>query len=91
MATLINNNNGKKITNYAENLAKGIRYETQDEAIMANAKDYAKMDWNTIQRLITKLGLKTKEEVLASALIEVKADIIKESIERTSKVNEMFN
>ena len=102
MATIIKKNgtNGtRRDTDYSKGIAKGVKYDSKEEAIMANAKDYAKQDWNTVDKLITEMnamGLISNKNALETAkiaqcLINVKVQIIEDSIVAREKTEKLFN
>jgi len=90
MASLLNNKPKKGDTDYANNIANGVKYKTQEEAIIANAKVYAKLDWKTIDYLAQVLGIES-DQALADALVQAKARIIRESIEKSNETKGMFD
>jgi len=84
-------------TDYSKNIANGVKYKTQDEAIIANAKIYAKLDWRTVEILIGKMldegliDMDATKEKISQLLIESKCNIIKDSIERNDKIKGLFD
>jgi len=89
MATLLNSKTEKGKTDYSNNIANGVKYKTQEEAITANAKQYAKLDWKTIDYLAQELGLES-DQALADALVRAKARIVRESVEKANETQGMF-
>lgn len=76
----------KRETDYAEGIFQGVQYTSQAKAIMAGAKSYAKMDWETIKVINKKFGL----DITPLMLLEAKKEIILESIAKRNEMPKEF-
>ena len=79
--------NTRKETNYTKGIFQGVTYKDEVEAILAGAKSYAKMDWETIKVLNEQKGL----TITPNDLIEAKKYIIEASLTKRNEMPSEFN
>jgi hypothetical protein len=102
MALVTNKNQTtkRKETNYSEGVFQGVQYDSQEEAVEAGAKAYAKLAWSEITAFMTVLYAthssldgelpNLTDEELAKALVASKRKVILESIEKRDNTPKAF-
>ena len=98
MSTPLGNQQSKQLnkreTNYIKGIFQGVQYGSQEEAIEVASKQYAKMDWETINTINVMLAPEDDEELLTitpAMLLEAKKQIILRSIEKRNDMPKEFN
>jgi len=79
--------NARKETNYTKGIFQGVKYKDETEAVLAGAKSYAKMDWETIKVLNEQKGL----TITPTDLIEAKKHIIETALAKRNEMPSEFN
>lgn len=83
----VNKSNKSRQTDYINGIFQGTQYSSQDEAIEVASKQYAKMDWETINTINEGLT----EKITPAMLLEAKKQIILRSIEKRNDMPKEFN
>lgn len=80
----------KTETDYSKNIARGVQYKTQEEAIMANAKAYAKKDFGIIRPALEE-NEASRETIVkyAEQLLARKVSAIRNKIAEIEAIDEL--